>query len=147
MPKQIIIEDENNVVIDFVYEDVVDLKVDNAYFVGTDVSNANAEEDSVARGQTFYAKDNGVLKIGTLDAYSVVQTLLPNNKCRIEVKTLGKPESDLIVTERNISLYKIQDRQRVIREGGELASDEEYVEAEKYLQELYKRIMGVEEDG
>lgn len=46
------------------------------------------------------------------------------------------------ISERNIRMYKFQDQQRIIREGGELASDEEYVEAEKYLQDLYKRIMG-----
>lgn len=109
--------------------------------------SGNAKPEDVVRGVTFYNNDPYEKKVGTLDAYSVVQTLLPNNKCRIEIKTLGLPDSDIVVAERNISLYKFQDQQRIIREGGELASDEEYIETEKYLQDLYKRIMGVEENG
>lgn len=78
-------------------------------------------------------------------AYNVQQFPLSNNTCRIEITTVGKARDTISMN--NIRLYKMQDQQRIIREGGELASDEEYVEAEKYLQELYKRIMGVEEDG
>lgn len=41
----------------------------------------------------------------------------------------------------NILVYKFQDLSRVIKEGGELASDAEYEAAEIQLQKIYKNIM------
>ena len=46
------------------------------------------------------------------------------------------------VSETNIQGYKYQDLSRVIRTGGEFATDEAYESAENYLQGLYTLIMG-----
>lgn len=48
------------------------------------------------------------------------------------------------ITEKNIERYKQQDLQRISREGGQLATNQEYEEAEIELQQLYKSIMGVQ---
>lgn len=47
------------------------------------------------------------------------------------------------ISERNILRYKLQDNQRIARQGGTLATDEEYKLAEKRMQEIYKLVMGV----
>lgn len=47
------------------------------------------------------------------------------------------------ISEINILRYKLQDNQRIARQGGTLATDEEYQLAEKRMQEIYKLVMGV----
>ena len=74
--------------------------------------------------------------------YDVQQVLLPDNTCRLEITEVGTTRDTISIT--NIEIYKAQDRARIIREGGELATDEEYSEAEEQLQQIYAKIMGVE---
>lgn len=45
------------------------------------------------------------------------------------------------ITEENINSYKAHDVSEVIVKGGNIASDYEYIQAEKSLQELYHEIM------
>lgn len=43
--------------------------------------------------------------------------------------------------DRNIEIYKYQDLEDRISNGGSLPTEEEYEQAEEYLQEIYKVIM------
>lgn len=60
------------------------------------------------------------------------------NKLDEEVNKLG----DADISGQNITIYKYQDLTRVLTQGGEMATDEEYTRAEEYLQRKYALIMG-----
>ena len=50
--------------------------------------------------------------------------------------TIGKTQSQI-----NIERYKQADMNRIMQQGGELATDEEYEQAEIELQSIYKNMM------
>lgn len=142
MAKQIIIEDINEVNLQVEQTSEVVLDHQNVHYLGTDPSDANATENDVSYGKTFYAGDNQK-KIGSLSAYDVVQTSLGNNTSRLEITTIGFGSSDEVISFENINNYKAQDLINVNTKGGKLATDEEYAVAEAELQKIYSKIMGV----
>lgn len=54
------------------------------------------------------------------------------------IGTILEPDT----TRNNIACYKTQDIVNITQNGGELATDEEYEQAEKKLQSMYAMIMG-----
>ena len=54
--------------------------------------------------------------------------------------TIGKTQSQI-----NIERYKQADMNRIMQRGGELATDEEYEQAEIKMQQIYSYIMEEEE--
>lgn len=142
MAKQIIIEDINEVNLQVEQTSEVVLDNQNVHYLGTDPSDANATENDVSYGKTFYAGNNEK-KVGKLSSYDVVQTSLGNNTSRLEITTIGFGSSDEVVSFENINNYKMQDLINVNTKCGELATDEEYAVAEVELQKMYSKIMGV----
>lgn len=55
-----------------------------------------------------------------------------------QVDELEEPE----IMKQNINTYKYQDLTRALMTGTEMATDEEYIRAEEYLQSKYALIMG-----
>ena len=145
MAKQIIIEDINEVNLQVEQTSEVVLDHQNVHYLGTDPSDANATEQDVFFGKTFYAGNNEK-KVGKLSSYNVVQTSLGNNTSRLEITTIGFGSSDEVVSFENINNYKTRDLINVNTKGGELATDEEYAVAEAELQKIYSKIMGVENE-
>lgn len=70
-------------------------------------------------------------------------TVSPEKVLKDEVFHMANGESaeGSLIEVSNISFYKFQDKQRIGETGGELATDEEYLAAENYMQILYKKIM------
>ena len=50
-------------------------------------------------------------------------------------------EEDIQTSVDNIQIYQFQDLANINQTGGQLATDEEYINAELQLQDLYKLIM------
>lgn len=50
-------------------------------------------------------------------------------------------QEDIQTSIDNIQIYQFQDLANINRNGGQLATDEEYIDAELRLQDLYKLIM------
>lgn len=56
-------------------------------------------------------------------------------------QTLVITEGDDFVSSMNIQNYKLQDLSKAIVSGGAVATDEEYANAEEYLQGVYSLIL------
>ena len=72
-----------------------------------------------------------------------VKLKVKENKIKLNtscVQILGEP---LSIKNENINYYKYLDYVNFPLNGGNQFTDEEYNESENLLQELYKRIMGV----
>lgn len=107
--------------------------------------NTNTENpitpETIERGKEGWANNEKI--IGTMDGYNVVQRLVGENDCILELRKVGLGASDTTITNRNIKRYKQQDLQRISLTGGIMASDKEYEIAEEKMQEIYKKVMGV----
>ena len=107
-----------------------------------DLLDANATEDDVLLGKTFYAQTKK-LKTGRLTAYDVWEEIIGENVSRLVIKTLGAPTTDLKIIKENIEIMKSADYTEIVENGGTLANTEEYEQAEEEFQLLAQKIMGV----
>ena len=78
-----------------------------------------------------------------MDCCCNVKLKVKENKIKLNtscVQILGEP---LSIKDENINYYKYLDYVNFPLNDGNQFTDEEYIESENLLQELYKRIMGV----
>lgn len=121
------------------------LQLDNITYLGVDPKDADALEKDVLLNKTFYAQSNEK-KIGTLIAYDVQEEDLGNEKSRLVITRLTSedtPEKDAEIIEKNIMQMQTADIVEINKNGGTLATDEEYAVAENEFQKLARIIMGV----
>lgn len=109
--------------------------------VGIDTSDATINKDVVLQDYIGYGKD-GERIVGDLRAYNVEEQIIEPGKSRLIVTKLQDSDSDDPVTAAlNIEFMKAMDMSEVIEQGGILATDEEYIEAEKYVQIIAHKVM------
>ena len=110
--------------------------------IGLNTDIGNITPDKVAKGYIGFAKGEKV--VGELVAYDVEEQIISPGKSRIIINKIADEDTnDFITTKQNIEMMKSADYVNIIQNGGELASDEEYIEAELEFQQLASIIMGV----
>lgn len=63
---ELVVENGNSVELVVEKENAVNVDTENLHFLGIDPSNANAEEQDVVLGKTFYSGNNDI-RVGSLD--------------------------------------------------------------------------------
>ena len=124
---------------------VLKVKIKTKINVPIGLEKTTALEKDVLLGKTFYSQTKE-LRTGSLIAYDVQEEDLGDGKSRLVVTKLTSedtPEKDAEIIEQNIMQMQTADIVEINKNGGTLATDEEYAVAENEFQKLARIIMGV----
>ena len=124
---------------------VLKVKIKTKINVPAELEKTTAVERDVLLGKTFYSQTKE-LRTGTLIAYDVQEEDLGDEKSRLVITRLTSeetPEKDAEIIEQNIVQMQTADYVEMLKNGGQLATDEEYAVAENEFQKLARIIMGV----
>ena len=124
---------------------VLKVKIKTKINVPAELEKTTAVEKDVLLGKTFYSQTKG-LRTGTLIAYDVQEEDLGDEKSRLVITRLTSeetPEKDAEIIKQNIVQMYTADLVEITKNGGTLATDEEYAVAENEFQKLARIILGV----